>query len=269
LGYPTGITQGKRIMSKPLILIVNDDGYEAKGLYALVEAAKEFGEVVVVTPDGPRSGYAHGITMNVPLRLKQYKTDADGVDYYRTNGTPVDCVKLGQKVILKDRKIDLILSGINHGSNSSISIIYSGTMAAAIEGSVENYKSIGFSLLDYSPHADFTAAIAIAKKIIGQTLQHELPEYISLNVNIPKVPLEEIKGIKITRQTHGYWHEVLEERVDCYGRKYYWLDGWLVDNDPHEDTCEWALKHNYVSLQPVQFDLTAHQYINTLKFLEE
>ena len=138
MGYPTGITQGKRIMSKPLILIVNDDGYEAKGLYALVEAAKEFGEVVVVTPDGPRSGYAHGITMNVPLRLKQYKTDADGVDYYRTNGTPVDCVKLGQKVILKDRKIDLILSGINHGSNSSISIIYSGTMAAAIEGSVEN-----------------------------------------------------------------------------------------------------------------------------------
>lgn len=256
-------------MKKPLILIANDDGYEAKGLYALVEAAKEFGEVVVVVPDSPRSACSHAITMNVPLRINKYKTDPDGTSYYRTNGTPVDCVKLGQKVVLKDRPIDLILSGINHGSNSSISVIYSGTMGAAMEGSVENFKSIGFSLLDYAPDADFTAASVYVKKIIAKALANKLPDFVSLNVNIPKAPIEDIKGVKITRQTHGYWHEELEERVDCYGGKYYWLNGWLVDNDPNEDTCEWALKHNYVSIQPVQFDLTAHQHIHSLKFFEE
>ncbi len=256
-------------MNKPSILIVNDDGYEAKGLRALVHAAKEFGDVVVIAPDSPRSACSHAITMNVPLRLKHYRTDDDGTTYFRTNGTPADCVKLGQKVVLKDKPIDLILSGINHGSNSSISIIYSGTMGAAMEGSVENFKSIGFSLLDYAADADFSAATIYAKKIIAKALANEFPEFIALNVNIPKAKLEEIKGIKITRQTHGYWHEELEERVDYYGGKYYWLYGWLVNKDPNEDTCEWALKHNYVSIQPVQFDLTAHQYINTLKFLEE
>jgi 5'-nucleotidase len=255
-------------MSRPLILIVNDDGYEAKGLYAMVEAAKDFGEIVVIVPDSVRSGMGHAITMNDPLRIKLYREE-DGIKYYRTNGTPVDCVKLGQKVVLRDRKIDLVLSGINHGSNSSISLIYSGTMAAAIEGSFEGSRAVGFSLLDYSADADFTAATYYAKKLIPQLLATDFPPQISLNINIPKGNIEDIKGIKITRQTKGYWAEDLMERIDCFGRPYYWLSGYLVDQDPHEDTCQWALTHNYISIQPVQTDLTAYQYMNNFKALEE
>ncbi len=255
-------------MEKPLILIVNDDAYEAKGLYALVEAAKDFGEVVVVVPDSSRSGMAHAITMSEPLRIQLYREE-DGIKYYRTNGTPVDCVKLGQKVVLRDRKIDLVLSGINHGSNSSVSLIYSGTMAAAIEASLENVKAAGFSLLDYSSDADFTAAIHYAKKLIPQILKTDFPSQVSLNINIPKLPLEEIKGVKIVRQTKGYWEEDLEPRVDCFGRNYYWLSGYLVDQDPHNDTCQWALNNGYVSIQPVQVDMTAYHFMNDLKFMEE
>ncbi|MCQ2265236.1 MAG: 5'/3'-nucleotidase SurE [Bacteroidales bacterium] len=255
-------------MEKPLILIVNDDAYEAKGLYALVEAAKDFGEVVVVVPDSSRSGMAHAITMGEPLRIQLYREE-DGVKYYRTNGTPVDCVKLGQKVILRNRKIDLVLSGINHGSNSSVSLLYSGTMAAAIEASFENVKAAGFSLLDYSDDADFTASIHYAKKLIPKILKTDFPSQVSLNINIPKLPIEEIKGIKIVRQAKGYWEEDLEPRVDCFGRNYYWLSGYLVDQDPHDDTCQWALTHGYVSIQPVQVDMTAYHFMNDLKFMEE
>ena len=254
---------------RPLILITNDDGHEAKGIAALVEVAKEFGEVVVVAPNGPRSATGHAITMSQPLRLKKYKTDDDGTEYYYTNGTPCDCVKLGMKVLLKNRKIDLVLSGINHGANSSISLLYSGTMGAAMEASVENIKAIGFSLLDYSANADFSVAKIYARKVIAQVLQHGLPDYVALNVNVPKVAAEEIRGIKVTRQTLGYWNEVLEERTDPYGGTYYWLTGWLETRDDGEDTCEWALKHNYVSIQPVQHDMTDHKNISTIKFLEE
>jgi len=254
--------------NRPLILITNDDGFEARGLEALVEAAKEFGEIVVITPDGHRSGMGHAITMNVPLRVKLYKTE-NGINYYRSNGTSVDCVKLGQRVVLGDRKIDLLLSGINHGSNSSVSIIYSGTMAAAIEASFEGIPAIGFSLLDYSSKADFSAAVVYARKIIENVLQNGLPKHICLNVNIPKLPLEEIKGIRITRQTLGYWHEDLEEHTDPFGGKYYWLAGFLVNLEQEAtDTCEWALHHGYVAVTPVHFDMTSHQTINKLKHWE-
>jgi 5'-nucleotidase len=254
--------------NKPLILITNDDGFEARGLEALVVAAKDFGEVVVITPDGPRSGMGHAITMNVPLRVKLYKTE-DNVEYYRSNGTSVDCVKLGQRVVLRDRKIDLALSGINHGSNSSVSIIYSGTMAAAIEASFEGIPAIGFSLLDYSSKADFSASIIYAKQIIAKVLQNGLHKHVCLNVNIPKLLLSEIKGIKITRQTLGYWHEDLEEHEDPFGGKYYWLAGHLVNLEKGAaDTCEWALKNGYVSVMPVHFDMTSHKTIENLKHWE-
>jgi 5'-nucleotidase len=254
--------------NKPLILITNDDGFEARGLEALVEAAKDFGEIVVISPDGHRSGMGHAITMNVPLRVKHYKTE-NGVAYYRTNGTSVDCVKLGQRVVLRDRKIDLVLSGINHGSNSSVSIIYSGTMAAAIEASFEGVSAIGFSLLDYSPKADFSAAVLFAKHIIEKVLQNGLPKHVCLNVNIPKLPLSEIKGIKITRQTIGYWHEDLEEHTDPFGGKYYWLAGYLVNLEKEAaDTCEWALQNGFVSVMPVHFDMTSHKTIDKLKHWE-
>ena len=256
------------MLKTPLILITNDDGFEARGLEALVEAAKDFGEIVVITPDGSRSGMGHAITMHVPLRVHRYKTE-NGIEYYRTNGTSVDCVKLGQRVVLRNRKIDLVLSGINHGSNSSVSIIYSGTMAAAIEASFEGVPAIGFSLLDYSSKADFSAAIIYAKQIIEKVLQNGLPKYICLNVNIPKLQLSEIKGIKITRQTLGYWHEDLEEHNDPFGGKYYWLAGHLVNLEKDAtDTCEWALHNGYVSVMPVHFDMTSHKNIVQLKFWE-
>jgi len=249
----------------PLILITNDDGFEATGLAALVEAAKDFGEVVVISPDGSRSGMGHAITMHVPLRVKLYKTE-NGIKYYRTNGTSVDCVKLGQRVVLRDRKIDLVLSGINHGSNSSVSVIYSGTMAAAIEASFEGVPAIGFSLLDYSSKADFSAATVYAGQIIEKVLQEGLPKHVCLNVNIPKIPLNEIKGIKITRQTLGYWHEDLEEHTDPFGGKYYWLSGYLVNLEKEaDDTCEWALHNGYVAITPVHFDMTSHTTIDKLK----
>lgn len=256
-------------MTKPLILISNDDGYEAKGLQALIEAAIPFGEVVVVTTDTPRSGFGHAITSQAPLFLNLYKKEND-LSIYRTNGTPVDCVKLGEKVVLRDRKIDLFISGFNHGSNSSVSLIYSGTMGAAIEAAFDNIPSIGFSLSDYSADADFSAAKIFASKIISKVLLEGLPPHICLNVNVPKASFNEIKGIKITRQTLASWHEDLEEHKDPYGRSYYWLSGYLNNFDPHpEDTCEFALKNNYVSIQPVQYDLTAYQYINTFKKWEE
>ena len=254
--------------NRPLILITNDDGFEAPGLAALVEAAKDFGEVVVISPDGHRSGMGHAITMNVPLRVRHYKTE-NGIEYYRTNGTSVDCVKLGQRVVLRDRKIDLVLSGVNHGSNSSVSVIYSGTMAAAIEASFEGVPAIGFSLLDYSAKADFSAAVFYAKQIITNVLKNGLPKHTCLNVNIPKLSLSEIKGIKITRQTLGYWYEDLEEHTDPFGGKYYWLAGHLVNLEPEAvDTCEWALHNSYVSVMPVHFDMTSHKTINNLKHWE-
>lgn len=255
-------------MGKPLILITNDDGYEAKGLYALIEAAKPYGEIVVVVPDRQRSGVGHCITMDMPLRVSLYREE-DGIRIYRTNGTPVDCVKLGQRVVLRDRKIDLILSGINHGSNSSVSLLYSGTMGAAIEGCFEGSKAAGFSLLDYSPDADFTTAIHYTKKLIPQILAAKIPPQIALNINIPQVPVSEIKGIKITKQAKGYWHEDLIPQQDAFGRTIYWLSGYLIDQEHEEGSCQWALTHNYVSVQPVQVDMTAYHCMNNLKFMEE
>ena len=251
-----------------LILVTNDDGHEAKGLWALVKAARKFGEVVVITPDGPRSGMSHAITMHQPLRIKQYVNE-ENYPYYRTNGTPVDCVKLGQKIVLRDRKIDLVLSGVNHGSNSSVSLIYSGTMAAAIEASFENIPAIGFSLLDYSSEADFEASMIVCEQIIEKALQHPFPPNIALNVNIPKGKIEDIKGIKITRQTRGYWHEDLIEHIDTFGKPYYWLTGHLENTDTEKGSCEEALRENFVSVQPVQHDLTAYQYMCDFKFLEK
>lgn len=252
-----------------LILITNDDGYASKGLRTLVEVAKEFGEVVVVAPDGPRSASSHAITMNTPLRLHHYQTDDDGTRYFRTNGTPCDCVKLGLRVVLKDRPADLVLSGINHGSNSSVSLIYSGTMGAAVEATLSHVPAIGFSLLDYHADADFTAARHYVRLILQEMLRHPFTDEASLNVNIPNVPLQAIKGVKVTRQAKGYWQEEMVERTDPYGGKYYWLTGRLEITDNGEDTCEWALQHNYVSVQPVQNDFTHHAIIPQLKFLEE
>lgn len=246
-------------MSKPLILVVNDDGITAPGIRALVEAVKDLGEVVVVAPDSPQSGMGHAITLNEPLRLYETKI-FDGIKSYQCSGTPVDCVKIAVDKIMH-REPDLCVSGINHGSNSSINIIYSGTMSAAVEASLEGVPSVGFSLLDYTMEADFSAATFYAKHICEQILKHGLATASLLNVNIPRLKKEDIKGIKICRQAVAKWEEEYMERQDPFGRNYYWLTGKFVNHDKGEDTDEWALANGFVSVVPVKYDLTAHHGI--------
>ena len=245
---------------KPLILITNDDGITAPGVNALISAMKPLGDIVVVAPDSPQSGMGHAITVNSTLYIE--KLDHEDT-LYSCSGTPADCVKIAINEIL-GRKPDLCVSGINHGSNSSINVIYSGTMSAAIEAGMEGIPSIGFSLLDYSWNANFEASAKYAKIIASRVLKNGLPEGVILNVNIPNVPEKDIKGIKVSRQAKANWVEEFDKRINPMGREYYWLTGKFVNLDKGEDTDEWALANNYVSLVPVQFDLTAHHYIQTL-----
>ncbi|MCR9289458.1 MAG: 5'/3'-nucleotidase SurE [Vicingaceae bacterium] len=254
-------------MKKPLILVTNDDGINAPGIKALVEAAKEFGEVVVVAPDSPQSGQGHAITISKPVWIKKVEV-FDGIDSYECSGTPVDCVKLAQYVILKGRKADLCISGINHGSNASINIIYSGTMSAAMEASLEGIESIGFSLLDFSWSADFNPAKKIAKQIIQQVLEKGMGSCKLLNVNIPNVPEEDIKGIKICRQADGRWLEGYQESTDPRGKPYYWLSGEFVNPDKGTDTDIWALDNGYVSVVPSGHDLTKYDSLLQMNYLE-
>lgn len=249
----------------PLILVINDDGITSPGIKALITVAKKFGEVTVVAPNKPQSGMGHAITLDAILSID--KIEIEGVKAYSCSGTPVDCVKIAVSKIL-DRRPDLILSGINHGSNSSINVIYSGTMSAALEGFIEGIPSIGFSLLNHSIDANFSASQHFAHFIIKELLANNYPKGICLNVNIPNLPQELIAGVKICRQAKGNWKEHYDERVDPMGRTYYWLTGQFVIDDEGEDTDEWALKNNYVSIVPVQQDITDHNVINTIKYLE-
>jgi 5'-nucleotidase len=251
---------------KPLILVTNDDGIVAPGIRNLVEVASEFGEVVVVAPDKPQSGQGHAITLNSPLRLNKMDIFR-GIEAYECSGTPVDCVKLAKNVLLKDRKINLCVSGINHGSNAAINIIYSGTMSAAMEASLEGIDSIGFSLCDYQFDADFTAAKFYAKKIIEGVLNRALPSCKLLNVNIPKGQLADLKGMRICKQGDGYWVEEFQEGTDPRGMKYYWLTGQFKNEDTHELSDIKALSENYVSIVPSGHDLTIYQAIDQLQYL--
>jgi 5'-nucleotidase len=252
-----------------MILITNDDGIVAPGIKALVDVAKKFGEVIVVAPDSPQSGQGHAITLNQPLKLRKISIFED-VESYECTGTPVDCVKLAKNVLLKDKKIDLCLSGINHGANASINIIYSGTMSAAMEASIENIQSIGFSLLDFSFDADFTAAKYYAEKIIKSVIENPMQGCMLLNVNIPAGPPEDIKGIKVCRQGNGTWVEEFQEGIDPRGEKYYWLTGKFVSFEPEGimDNDITLLKNKYVSVVPSGHDLTRHQAIQNFKHLE-
>ena len=239
---------------QPIILVTNDDGITSPGIKNLIEAAKTLGKVVVVAPDKAQSGMGHAITIGNPLRMDKVDMFGD-VEAWQTSGTPVDCVKLAVDKILH-RKPDLCISGINHGANHSINVIYSGTMSAAMEASIESIPSIGFSLLDYRFDADFTAATFYANKIIKTVLANKLDKHLLLNVNIPSVSKKEIKGIKICKQAYAKYKEEFDERLDPHGKKYYWLTGEFINYDNAEDTDVWALKNNYVSVVPVQFDLT-------------
>jgi len=249
-------------MKKPVILITNDDGIAATGLRHLIGLMSQIGDVVVVAPDKPQSGMAHAITFSIPLRVNLLSSEKDFTEY-SCNGTPVDCVKLGQKVILKSNP-DLIVSGINHGSNTSINILYSGTMAAVLEGAMENIPAIGFSLNDYSPAADFTHLNEFILSITRNVLANGLPPYGCLNVNFPAHQAEKIKGVKVVRQSKAYWEEEFEERKDPRQRNYYWLTGEFRNIDSGTDNDEWAISNNYVSIVPVHYDMTDYAAIKKI-----
>ena len=239
---------------RPVILITNDDGVTAPGIMNLVEAVKDMGKIVVVAPDKPQSGMGHAITIGQPLRLHKIHS-MENVETWSCTGTPVDCVKLAVDKILH-RKPDLCLSGINHGANHSINVIYSGTMSAAVEAAIESIPSAGFSLLDYRIDADFTGARKYVRIIVEKMLSTKLDKHTVLNVNIPSVATELLKGFKICRQAYAKYEEDFIERNDPHGRHYYWLTGEFVNFDKGKDTDVWALANNYVSVVPVQFDLT-------------
>jgi 5'-nucleotidase len=240
--------------ARPVILITNDDGIMAPGIRNLVEAVKDLGKVVVVAPDKPQSGMGHAITIGLPLRLHPV-TIFEGIEAFQCSGTPVDCVKLAVDKVLH-RKPDICLSGINHGANHSINVIYSGTMSAAVEAAIESIPSAGFSLLDHSVEADFTGARQYARLVVQQMLSTQLDKHTVLNVNIPAVPAEYIKGVRICKQAYAKYEEDFVERSDPNGKKYFWLTGEFVNFDKGRDSDVWALEHNYVSVVPVQFDLT-------------
>lgn len=250
--------------NKPLILVTNDDGITAPGIRQLIKIMNEIGEVVVVAPDSPQSGKGHAITIDSTLYVSERKID-DGLQVeYSCSGTPADCVKIAKHEILT-RMPDLCVSGINHGSNSSISVIYSGTMSAAIEAGIEGIPAIGFSLLDYSWNADFSHLTEFVKSITKNVLQKGLPKGVVLNVNIPNLKKEEIKGVKICRQADAQWIEKFDKRTNPHGKNYYWLTGNLINEDKGQDTDEWALQNGYISVVPVQFDLTAYRAMEQLQ----
>jgi 5'-nucleotidase len=249
-------------MSKPLILITNDDGYNAKGINALVNAVKNIADIIVVAPDRPQSGMGHAITVNEPIRCFEIDLFED-IKAYSCTGTPVDCVKMGF-YLLGDKSPDLILSGINHGSNVSTNILYSGTMSAAVEGALEGIPSIGFSLTSHLPNADFSTSIKYVKKITEKVLNNGLKKGVCLNVNIPAVNAELVKGIKVCRQGKAFWDDTFDKRTDPLGNEYYWLTGSFSSEEQGKDADVNFLKNNYVTIVPTQFDMTCYSSVEEL-----
>jgi 5'-nucleotidase len=246
---------------KPLILVTNDDGITAPGIWNLIAVASKMGDVVVVAPDGPQSGMGHAITIGNTLRLNTvdiFDGVFEGVRAYECSGTPADCVKLAKREVLAGKAPDLVVSGINHGSNSSISVLYSGTMSAALEAGIEGIPAIGFSLCDYGHQADFSHTLPFVELIIKEALLHGIPAGVTLNANFPPASSGPIKGIKVCRQARAKWQEEFDKRLDPRGREYYWMVGSFVNMDKGEDTDEWALANGYASLVPCTYDLTSY-----------
>lgn len=251
---------------KPLIFITNDDGYRAKGIASLIDALKGLGEIVVVVPDGPRSGYSSALTSVTPLRFFPYQIEED-LKIYVCNGTPVDCVKLGLGEILEGRMPDLVATGINHGANSAVSVLYSGTMGAAIEGCLFKVPSVGFSLLDHGYDADFTETKKVARHICKMVLKEGLPIGTCLNVNVPKG--NDVKGIKIATQAKGKWVGEYKKSEDGGNHPVYWLTGEFQNHEPENtNTDEYVLSQGYVSVVPVKVDMTDYEYAKKLKHWE-
>ena len=252
-------------MNERLILVTNDDGYASKGLAAAIEVARSFGRVVAVAPETTQSGMSQAITMYKPLFLRRVRQEP-GVEVYAFSGTPVDCVKMAFDHLLREERVDLVVSGINHGSNSAVNVLYSGTMGAAIEGSFYGCPAVGLSLDDHSEDADFEAAVLYGKRIIGDLLAHPVEMPLCLNVNIPAGRPEALHGIRLCRQNRGYWREEFFRRQDPLGREYFWLTGNFVNTEPDAcDTDERALAERWVSVVPVQADLTDYRRLEQLR----
>jgi 5'-nucleotidase len=253
-------------MKRPLILITNDDGIEARGIHSLVDAVRHLGDVVVVAPDGPRSAQSSAITVNTHLRFWKHQ-EKDGLVMYRCNGTPCDCVKLALYTIL-DRQPDIILAGINHGTNAAINVLYSGTMGAVFEGCTEGIPAVGFSLDSHDPRADFSEAVKYAVAITQKVLTEGLPKDICLNVNIPLG--ENLKGMRVCRQCYGRWNERFVCRQDPGGNNYYWLTGEFINLEPDAtDTDQYAMDHGYVAIVPCQVDFTHYSSVQQLSHWNE
>lgn len=251
------------VKSVPLIFVTNDDGISSKGIAALVKIAQQFGDVVLIAPDKPQSGMGHAITVNQILRLEKSRLFPT-IEAYTCSGTPVDCVKLGISEVMH-RKPDLIVSGINHGENTSTNVLYSGTMSAAVEGALENIPSVGFSLADFHSDADFSEAEVVAASIIELSLKNTFPGHVCLNVNVPRKTDTPLKGIKICHQAHAFWEDRFEKRLDQFGKPYYWLTGEFKNEGSAPETDLFALQNGYASVVPIQFDMTAYQHIDHFK----
>ena len=253
-------------MNKERVLfLTNDDSYRSKGFAAAIEIARKFGRVIAIAPDAPQSGMSQAITIYNPLYLRKVREE-EGVLVYSLNGTPVDCVKMAFDHFFRDEKVDLVISGINHGSNAAVNVLYSGTMGAAIEAAFYDIPSIGLSLTDHNLDADFEGAVEYGSKIVESVLNGDIPTPLCLNVNVPNIPCSEIKGIRLSRQTRGYWREEFYKRTDPHGRDYFWLTGAFSNAEPDaEESDEWALANGYVAVVPIQVDLTAYKQMEQLK----
>lgn len=251
--------------NKPHILVTNDDGIDAKGLRLLINIARSYGKVIVVAPDTHQSAKSHSITQNQVISYKKIEQEEDYVEY-SCSGTPVDCIKIALHEILDNNFPDLVLSGINHGTNTSVSVLYSGTMAAAIEGALNGIQSVGFSVNNYKATADFSVTEPYIRKIIDSVLAKPLPPMASLNVNFPNVEEHEIKGMKICRGAKGNWIERFVSAQNPFGKKAVWITGDFKNEEPEaKDTDEWAVQNGYASIVPTKPEFTYYEYIRELK----
>lgn len=244
------------------ILVTNDDGIYSSGIAALAEALKEIAEVIVVAPSEEQSAVGHGITMKYPLRVTKYYKNGNFFGY-AVEGTPADCVKIGIRNIMGESP-DLVISGINHGSNTAINIIYSGTVSAAREASIMDVPAIAISVTNHEVK-DFRYAGKIAKMLALKVREHELPNGTLLNVNVPNFPEEEIAGILVTEQSKAKWDDIYEKRTDPFGKDYYWLTGKLVDVENEKQSDQLAIKNKFVSVTPIHFDLTDYETFKKMK----
>lgn len=252
---------------RPYILVTNDDGINAKGIRLLIETAKKFGDVLVVAPDAPQSAKSHSITQAIPIKIDKI-IEEEGYAEYSTSGTPVDCVKIAIHE-LSNRKFDLILSGVNHGANTSVSVLYSGTMAAAIEGGLHDINSIGFSVDNHDPSVDFPEIIPYMEKIIAEVIEKSLAKGVSLNVNFPDTTKQKIKGIKTVKGADGVWGEEFVKANDPHKRNFVWITGALTNNEEgRADTDLYQIEQGYATVTPIKLDFNYIDYLEELSSWE-